>query len=111
MASAGLCIGQQSSYLYIQGDKKTPFYVKVDGRMAARYGKNHCILPVLHAGNMEIEILYQQNIYPPQAFTIAIPEHGHKAYMLNRQGNGYNLYDLEAKTYLDPNPETEKKKQ
>ena len=90
------------SYVYIQGDKKTPFYVKADGKMAARYGKNHCIIPGLKAGTINIEILFQQNIYPPQSYTITVPGNGHKAYMLTQKEKGFTLYDLEAKTTIQP---------
>jgi hypothetical protein len=33
------------SYLYIQGDKQTPFYVKLEDAMQPRFGKNYCIIP------------------------------------------------------------------
>ena len=76
-ASAG-----KFSYLYIQGDQKTPFYVKLDDAMQPRYGKNYCIIPKLAPGPIHIEILFQQNIFPPQQFNIQIPEDGARGFLL-----------------------------
>jgi len=36
-------IAQQWSYVYIQGDKHTPFYVKMDDEMLPRYSKHFYI--------------------------------------------------------------------
>ena len=90
------------SYLYIQGDKQTPFYVKVNGTMQARYGKNYCIIPKLDSGTIQIEILFQQNIYPPQNYQVRIPENAGKGYLLAKKGDAYALYDLDTKNYLLP---------
>ena len=102
LAPASRVMAQEYSYLYIQGDKITPFYVKMNGEMQARYGKNYCVVPKLKAGPVEIEILFQQNAYPPQTYAIQIPENGAKGYLLNKQGATYALYDLDTKNYLQP---------
>ena len=93
--------GQSLSYLYIQGDKITPFYVKVNGQMVTRYGKNYCIVPQLKPGNINVEILFQQNLYPPKQYTISVPENGYRGFLLDKKDNGYVLYDIESKTYLE----------
>lgn len=92
----------QDAYLYIQGDKTIPFYVKIDSVMQPRYGKNYCIAPKVRAGKVNVEILFQQNAYPAQAFAIDMPATGQKGFLLNRQGEQFSLYDLQAKTYLNP---------
>ena len=89
------------SYLYIQGDKQTPFYVKLEDAMAPRYGKNYCILPQLAPGAVHIEILFQQNIYPAQQFTVLIPEGGSRGFLLVRKDSAYSLYDLQQGFYLN----------
>jgi hypothetical protein len=89
------------SFLYIQGDKQTPFYVKLEDAMQPRYGKNYCILPQLAPGPMNIEILFQQNTYPPQKFTILIPEGGSRSFLLVRKDSAYSLYDLQQGFYLE----------
>ena len=96
-------VAQPFSYIYIQGDKTTPFYVKTEGKMQPRYGKNHCIISSLTAGKTNIEILFQQNAFPAEQFTIDVPENGYKGYMLDKKENGFALYDLKTKTYLKPN--------
>ena len=88
------------SYVYIQGDKVTPFYVKMEGIMMPRYGKNYCILSELKAGPVHIEILFQQNIYPSQKFTIMVPEGGYRGFLLDREDSSFVLYDLQQKRYL-----------
>ena len=95
-------VAQQFSYVYIQGDKVTPFYVKMDSVMMPRYGKNYCILSELIPGPIHIEILFQQNIYPPQHFTIMVPENGFREFLLDHQDKGFVLYDLQQKRYLGP---------
>lgn len=90
------------SYVYIQGDKNIPFYVKLEGKMMPRYGKNYCILSELSAGTIHIEILFQQHTYPSQSFTINVPDNGYRGLMLNRQNGRFVLYDLQQKKYLGP---------
>jgi hypothetical protein len=101
IAISGRLAAQPNSYIYIQGDKTIPFYVKVEGKMQPRYGKNYCIIPQLKAGKVNIEILFQQNILPPQSFTIDVPENGYRGFLLDKQKEGYALYDLQTKKYLD----------
>ncbi len=93
---------QNNAYLYIQGDKTIPFYVKVNGVMQPRYSKYYCIVPKLSAGETNVEILFQQNAYPAQSFTINIPPDGSKGFLLNKKGNDFVLYDLENQSQLTP---------
>ena len=100
-----LCIGagaQPSSYVYIQGDKVTPFYVKLEGKMQPRYGKNYCILSELKPGPVNIEILFQQHEFAPEKFTIEVPENGNRGFMLDKQGGVLALYDLQQKKFVMP---------
>ena len=96
---------QPFSYVYIQGDKETPFYVKMEGKMMPRYGKNYCILSELGPGPIHLEILFQQHAFPPEKFTIQVPENGCRGFLLNRQGEHFVLYDLQKKRYLGSNEE------
>jgi hypothetical protein len=98
-------IAQPFSYLYIQGDKETPFYVKMEGKMLPRYGKNYCIISELNPGPVHLEILFQQHAFAPQKFTVQVPEHGYRGFLLNKQEHGFALYDLQQKKYLDINGE------
>lgn len=90
------------SYIYIQGDKKIPFYVKLEDEMLPRYSKNYCIIPQLAPGPVKLQILFQQNQYPAQAFTIQVPENGHRGFLLTMKDNAFALYDIEQKFYLLP---------
>lgn len=90
------------SYIYIQGDKQTPFYVKLEGEMQPRYGKNYCIIPKLAPGEVNIEILFQQNLHPAQKFTILVPANGYRGFMLTLKDGVYALYDLQQAFYLSP---------
>jgi hypothetical protein len=95
-------VAQPYSYIYIQGDKTTPFYVKMEGQMQPRYGKNHCIISDLAAGPLNIEILFQQNAFPAEKFTIEVPENRGMGFMLDKQADGFVLYDLQKKIYIKP---------
>ena len=95
------------SYIYIQGDKQIPFYVKVDGEMQPRYGKNYCILSKLAPGPLQIEILFQQNEYPAEKFTVLVPEYGSRGFMLTKKDGVYALYDLQQSFYLSPGNKAE----
>jgi hypothetical protein len=94
-------LAQPFSYVYIQGDKTTPFYVKMEGKMMPRYGKNYSILSELSGGPIHIEILFQQHVFPPQKFTIQVPENGCRGFLLNKLEHGFALYDLQQKKYID----------
>ena len=91
---------QNNSYIYIQGDKTMPFYVRIGDKMQPRYGKNYSIVPKLPAGPVTIEILFQQNAYPAQTYTIDVPANGNRGFLLNKHNNTYDLYDLTTHTYL-----------
>lgn len=91
---------QSYSFVYIQGDKQVPFYVKLEGEMLPRYGKNYCIIPKLEPGPINVDILFQQNTYPPQHFVILVPENGYRGFMITKKGDQVSLYDLQQQFYL-----------
>lgn len=91
---------QQFSYVYIQGDKKTPFYIKFEGEMLPRYGKNYYIISELAPGPINVEVLFQQNLYPSQKFVIQVPEKGFRGFLLTQKADRFSLYDLHQQFYL-----------
>jgi hypothetical protein len=101
----GLCaalgaFAQKPAFIYIQGDKKTPFYVKIDDKMQPRYGKNYSIIPELLPGVVNIELLFQQNVFPAQKFAIHVPEGGERGFLVIEKSGEISLYDLEQGFYL-----------
>lgn len=98
-------VAQPFSYVYIQGDKDMPFYVKMEGKMMPRYGKNYCILSELAPGAVHIEVLFQQHAFPPEKFTINVPPDGYRGFLLTRRDRQYELYDLQTKNYIGPGDE------
>lgn len=89
------------SYFYIEGDKQTPFYVKMEGQMVPRLGKNYCIIPNLDAGVTYIEILFQQSKYPAQKFALKVPSGGSRGFLLQKVNDRqFALYDMQQGTYL-----------
>jgi hypothetical protein len=89
------------AYIYIEGDKQTPFYVKMEGQMQPRLGKNYCIIPNLAAGITYLEILFQQNAYPAQKFAINIPEGGGRGFVLQKVNDRqFALYDMQQGNYI-----------
>lgn len=105
VAFATHAAAQPFSYIYIQGDKKTPFYVKMEGQMLPRYGKNYCIISELNPGPVHIEVLFQQHAFKPQKFTINVPENGSRGFLLDQREQGFALYDLQQKKFLGPRGE------
>lgn len=111
--SLGLCLNihaQEFSYVYIQGDKQVPFYVKIDDEMMPRYGKNYCIISQLAAGPITIQILFQQNTSAAQKFTIEVPQNGYRGFMLLKKNNVYTLYDIQRQYYIRANNKIEEDK-
>lgn len=95
------------SYVYIQGDKSIPFYVKLEDVMLPRYGKNYNLIPQLAPGPISIQILFQQNAYPAQKFTIVVPENGFRGFLLLKRDGAYKLYDIHQQFYLQPGNKAE----
>ncbi len=95
------------SYVYIQGDKQTPFYVKFEDEMLPRYGKNYCIISQLAPGPIRIQVLFQQNAYPAQSFTIQVPENGFRGFLLTRTETGFALFDINQQFYLQADNKAE----
>lgn len=101
LLSAPFSSGNSYSYVYIEGDKQTPFYVKMEGQMLPRLGRNYCIIPNLDAGVTNIEILFQQNTYPAQKFAINIPSAGRRGFVLQKVNDRqFALYDLQQGNYI-----------
>src|SRR5687768_3543627 len=94
--------GERFSYVYIQGDKQIPFYVKLEDDMLPRFSKNYSIIPQLAPGPIKLQILFQQNQYPPQTFNIQVPEDGYRGFLLTRKDNGFALFDLQQRFFLLP---------
>ena len=107
LASSLLSGAKGFSYVYIQGDKSTPFYVKFEDQMLPRYGKNYNIIPQLVPGPINIQILFQQNTQPAQRFTIMVPENGFRGFLLMKKGEVYTLYDIHQQFYLQPGNKAE----
>lgn len=96
-----VCFANNYAYLYIEGDKQTPFYVKLEGQMQPRLGKNYCIISNLAAGVTNIEILFQQNTFPAQKFALNIPEGGSRGFVLQKVNDRqFALYDLQQGHYV-----------
>ena len=102
----GKIYAQPLSYIYIQGDKKLPFYVLLEGKMTSRYGKNYTIIPELKGGTYNIDVIFQQRIVPSRRFVIDVPENGYRGFLLDKVNDTYELYDLQTKTYLKGSADT-----
>ncbi|OJV53067.1 MAG: hypothetical protein BGO31_04760 [Bacteroidetes bacterium 43-16] len=102
---AGFCALSQDlndAVVYIQSDKETPIYVKVEGRMMERYSKNYVVLGNLASGPLNLEILFQQNKYPNQKFILNIPPSSQRSLVLKKlDQNKFALYDLNYGIYLN----------
>lgn len=95
------------SYVYIQGDKQIPFYVKLEDYMLPRYSKNYCIIPQLAPGPIHLQILFQQNQYPAQNFYVQVPPDGFRGFLLTKVETGFALYDIQQRFYLMPGEQGE----
>lgn len=88
--------------VYIQSDKETPIYVKVEGQMMERYSKNYVVLGNLASGPLNLEILFQQNKYPNQKFVLNILPSSQRSLVLKKiDQNKFALYDLNYGIYLN----------
>lgn len=70
--------------------------------MLPRYGKNYNIIPQLAPGAVNIQVLFQQNMYPAQKFTIVVPEDGFRGFLLLQKNGSFALYDIHQQFYLYP---------
>lgn len=92
---------RNDAVIYIQSDKETPIYVKMEGQMMERYSKNYVILNGLASGPMNIEVLFQQNQYPAQQFVLNVPPSGQRSFVLQKiDERKFALYDLNYGIYL-----------
>lgn len=96
----GTALAGAFSYVYIQGDKQTPIYVKLGDAMMPRYAKNFCIIPQLDPGPIDVTILFQQNAFPEQHFKILVPEGGSRSFLLTNNNGVFSLFDLQQKFSL-----------
>lgn len=98
---ASQSLNAQNSYFYIEGDLETPIYVKVEGMMMERLGKNFCIIPNLAAGATTFEILFEKNKYPSQTFILNVPENAERGFVLSQIEPGvFALFDMQQKRFI-----------
>lgn len=91
----------QNATFYIEGDQKTPIYVKVEGTMVDRMGKNYAIISNLAAGYTNFEILFELNKYPAQKFTLLVPESDARGFILTQVEPGtFALFDMDQKRFI-----------
>lgn len=90
------------AYIYIEGDKETPFYIKMEGKMQPRLGQHYAILPNLDGGVTNIEILFQQNKYAPIKFAVKVPNFGARGLQLRKIEDQFALYDIQTGHYILP---------
>lgn len=100
LASTLVSRAETFSYIYIQGDKEIPFYVKFEDEMLQRFGKNYYIISELAPGPITIEILFQQNMYAPQKFTVYVPENSFRGFLLMQKEGKFTLYDIHRQFYI-----------
>lgn len=98
---------QNHSFIYIQDNATTPFYVKMDGVMMPRYSKNYNILSELSPGLKHLTIVFEQNKFPPRSFAVLVPANGFRSLLLDRKNEDFVLYDLAQKKYLPPDGDSE----
>ncbi len=91
---------ERFAYVYIQGDKSIPFYVKFEGEMLPRFGKNYYIISELAPGPITLEVLFQQNAYPAQKFMVQVPDGGFRGFLLMQKDGSFKLYDIHRQFYL-----------
>jgi hypothetical protein len=68
--------------------------------MQPRYGKNYAIIPELLPGIANIELLFQQNVFPAQKFAIRVPEGGERGFLVIEKEGKISLYDVDHAFYL-----------
>src|SRR5690625_1288873 len=91
----------QNPTFYIEGDQETPIYVKVEGTMVDRLGKNYAIISNLAAGYTNFEILFELNKYPSQKFTLLVPESDSRGFILTQVEPGtFALFDMDQKRFI-----------
>ena len=100
-ASVVVAQDRNDAYIYIEGEKSIPFYVKVEGQMQSRLSKHYFIINQLAAGPTNIEIQFQKNEYPAQKFLINVPASGERSFMLKKvNAQTFSLFDLDQNRYL-----------
>ncbi len=92
---------RNDAVVYIQSDKETPIYVKMEGQMMERFSKNYTIMNGLASGPLNIEILFQQNQYPSQQFVLNVAPSVQRSLVLQKVSDKkFALYDLNYGIYL-----------
>lgn len=91
-------------YIYIQGDKKVPFVVSVEGYSLPKLGQNYCIIPNLEAGVINVQITFQSKDIPVHKFKIQVPENSSRGLVLTPVNNKtYALFDMQTQAYIQNN--------
>ena len=89
------CRAQQQHFIYIQSDNKQPFYVKLDSRILSSTSSGYAIIPKLPKANMEMQIGFPKNEFPPQNIYLNVQEDA--GFSLKNFGEGkWGLFNLQT---------------
>lgn len=92
---------RNDAVVYIQSDKETPIYVKMEGQMMERFSKNYVIMNGLASGPLHLEVLFQQSQYPAQKFILNVAPSAQRSLILQKVSDKkFALYDLNYGIYL-----------
>ena len=64
--------GQSNHFVYIQTEKKQPFYIKLNNQILSSTDAGYVIIPMLTVGDYQLVIGFPKNQHPPITFLISI---------------------------------------
>ena len=92
---------QSKNFIYIQSERKQPFYVILNNKTNSSTPEGYLILPQIPQGKHLLTIGFPKNMFPEQQFLLEIKED--KGYSFKRTpSNVWQLFDLTSFVTINP---------
>jgi len=92
---------QGKNFIYIQSERKQPYYVILNNKTNSSTPEGYIILPQIPHGKHLITIGFPKNLFPEQQFLLEITED--KGYSFKKTpNNGWQLFDLNNFVTINP---------
>lgn len=93
---------EQSSFVYLQNESGTPFYVRTGDTLLSSSHAGYLIMPRLAKGDYHFTIGFPKNKLPEASFAIQLKGSGDKGFLIREKDKAFFLYNLQDQSIVKP---------
>jgi hypothetical protein len=94
---------QKVYFIYLQSETEQPFSIKLNSKIHSSTPSGYLILSKLHDSTYSFTVVFPQNKWPEQTFSIAVNKKDHGFLLKNFGEKGWGLFDLNNLSVIQAN--------